>query len=80
MDYDLSYESNINVGIATLTATGKGEYQGTVSATFQITKATGKLTLKVNNEENAVTITYGDSIMFTDGNGIAIGGVILLMS
>lgn len=74
VDYDLSYESNINVGIATLTATGKGEYQGTVSATFQITKATGKLTLKVNNEENAVTITYGDSITFTDGNGIAIGG------
>ena len=74
VDYDLSYESNINVGTATLTATGKGEYQGTVLATFQITKATGKLTLKVNNEENAVTITYGDSIMFTDGNGIAIGG------
>lgn len=74
VDYDLSYADNINVGIATLTATGKGEYQGTVSATFQITKATGKLTLKVNNEENAVTITYGDSITFTDGNGIAIGG------
>ena len=74
VDYDLSYADNINVGTATLTATGKGEYQGTVSTTFQITKAKGKLTLKVNNEENAVTITYGDSIMFTDGNGIAIGG------
>ncbi len=74
VDYDLSYENNINVGTATLTATGKGEYQGTVSTTFQITKATGNLTLKVNNEENAVTITYGDSITFTDGNGIAIGG------
>lgn len=73
VDYDLSYADNINVGTATLTATGKGEYQGTVSATFQITKATGKLTLKVNNEENAVTITYGDSITFSDGNGIAIG-------
>ena len=75
VDYDLSYENNINVGTATLTATGKGEYQGTVSTTFQITKATGNLTLKVNNKENAVTITYGDSITFTDGNGIAIGGV-----
>ena len=73
VDYDLSYADNINVGTATLTATGKGEYQGTVSTTFQITKATGKLTLKVNNEENAVTITYGDSITFSDGNGIAIG-------
>ena len=74
VDYDLSYENNINVGTATLTATGKGEYQGTVSTTFQITKATGNLTLKVNNEESAVTITYGSAMTFTDGNGNAIGG------
>ena len=73
VDYDLSYESNINVGTARLTATGKGEYQGTVSATFQITKAKGSLKLKVNNEESTVEITYGDSIQFTDGNGNAIG-------
>lgn len=73
VDYDLSYENNINVGTATLTATGKGEYQGTVSATFQITKAKGSLKLKVNNEESTVEITYGDSIQFTDGNGNAIG-------
>ena len=73
VDYDLSYENNINVGTATLTATGKGEYQGTVSTTFEIKKATGNLTLKVNNEESTVEITYGDSIQFTDGNGNAIG-------
>ena len=73
VDYDLSYESNINVGTATLTATGKGEYQGTVSTTFQITKAKGSLKLKVNNEESTVEITYGDSIQFTDDNGNAIG-------
>lgn len=73
VDYDLSYADNINVGTATLTATGKGEYQGTVSTTFQITKAKGSLKLKVNNEESTVEITYGDSIQFTDGNGIAIG-------
>ena len=73
VDYDLSYENNINVGTATLTATGKGEYQGTVSATFQITKATGNLTLKVNNEESAVTITYGSAMTFTDGNGMVVG-------
>ncbi len=73
VDYDLSYADNINVGTATLTATGKGEYQGTVSTTFQITKAKGSLKLKVNNEESTVEITYGDSIQFTDGNGNAIG-------
>ena len=73
VDYDLSYENNINVGTATLTATGKGEYQGTVSATFEIKKATGSLTLKVNNEESAVTITYGSAMTFTDGNGMVVG-------
>ena len=73
VDYDLSYENNINVGTATLTATGKGEYQGTVSATFEIKKATGNLTLKVNNEESAVTITYGSAMTFTDGNGMVVG-------
>ena len=73
VDYDLSYADNINVGTATLTATGKGEYQGTVSTTFQITKAKGSLKLKVNNEESTVEITYGDSIQFTDDNGNAIG-------
>lgn len=73
VDYDLSYADNINVGTATLTATGKGEYQGTVSATFQITKAKGSLKLKVNNEESAVTITYGSAMTFTDGNGMVVG-------
>ena len=75
-DYTLSYDNNTNVTTeAKVIVTAAGtEYTGSAEKTFEITKATGKLTLKVNNEENAVTITYGDSIMFTDGNGIAIGG------
>ena len=74
-DYTLSYDNNTNVTTeAKVIVTAAGtEYTGSAEKTFEITKATGKLTLKVNNEENAVTITYGDSIMFTDGNGIAIG-------
>ena len=76
-DYTLSYDNNTNVTTeAKVIVTAAGtEYTGSAEKTFEITKATGKLTLKVNNEENAVTITYGDSITFTDGNGIAIGGV-----
>ena len=75
-DYTLSYDNNTNVTTeAKVIVTAAGtEYTGSAEKTFEITKATGKLTLKVNNEENAVTITYGDSITFTDGNGIAIGG------
>lgn len=76
-DYTLSYDNNTNVTTeAKVIVTAAGtEYTGSAEKNFEIKKATGKLTLKVNNKENAVTITYGDSIMFTDGNGIAIGGV-----
>ena len=38
-DYDLSYQNNVNVGTATVTATGKGFYKGSVSGTFRITRA-----------------------------------------
>ena len=36
-DYTLSYKNNKNVGTATVTATLKGDYTGTVSTTFEIT-------------------------------------------
>ncbi|MBR0529996.1 MAG: leucine-rich repeat protein [Ruminococcus sp.] len=36
-DYTLSYSNNTNVGTATVTATGKGNYSGTISKTFTIT-------------------------------------------
>ena len=35
-DYTLSYSNNVDIGTATVTITGKGNYTGTVSATFQI--------------------------------------------
>ena len=38
-DYTLSYENNVNVGTATVTATGKGNYEGTKSAQYSIVKA-----------------------------------------
>ena len=36
-DYDLSYKNDVNVGTATVTATGKGDYNGKVSCTYGIT-------------------------------------------
>jgi len=36
-DYTVSYADNVNVGTATVTVTGKGNYAGTKTATFQIT-------------------------------------------
>ena len=38
-DYTLSYANNINVGTATVTATGIGNYSGTISSTWTITGA-----------------------------------------
>lgn len=39
-DYDLTYSNNINAGTATVTATGKGNYTGTLSTSWTITGAT----------------------------------------
>ena len=38
-DYDVAYSNNTNVGTATVTITGKGNYAGTATAKFEIVKA-----------------------------------------
>lgn len=38
-DYTLSYSNNVNIGTATCTITGKGNYTGTRSVTFKITSS-----------------------------------------
>ncbi|MBR3243356.1 MAG: hypothetical protein IKF90_11785 [Parasporobacterium sp.] len=38
-DYTVNYTNNKNVGTATVTVTGKGNYKGTAKTTFKITKA-----------------------------------------
>lgn len=47
-DYTLSYSNNINVGTATVTATGIGNYKGTLSETWRITGA--DLTVTANDQ------------------------------
>ena len=37
-DYTVSYKNNVQVGTATITFTGKGNYMGTATKTFKITK------------------------------------------
>lgn len=49
VDYDLTYSNNINVGnYATVTATGKGNFTGSVFATWSITGAT--MTVNANDQ------------------------------
>ena len=55
-DYTVSYESNINIGIATLTVKGKGSYTGSVKKTFKITKKAADITVPTTS----YTMKYGD--------------------
>jgi gliding motility-associated-like protein len=62
-DYTLSYTDNKNVGTATVTVTGIGNYSGTTSQTFQITKA--NLTIRAEDKSKIFgeadpefTVTY----------------------
>ena len=44
-DYTISHSNNTNVGTATITFTGKGNYTGTTTKTFTISKATNPITV-----------------------------------
>ena len=45
-DYTVSYKNNTNAGKATVTITGKGKYNGSVTKTFTIQKAANPMTMK----------------------------------
>lgn len=53
-DYNIYYKDNVSVGTATVTLVGLGNYTGSTTATFTITK--GKQTIKAKN----IKATYGD--------------------
>ena len=44
-DYTVAYADNVNAGTATVTVTGKGRCQGTLTTTFTISKGTPEYTL-----------------------------------
>ena len=51
-DYSIVYADNINVGNATVTVTGKGNYNGSITASFQIVAPEVKVEEKVITAEN----------------------------
>jgi hypothetical protein len=66
-DYTIAYSNNVNVGTATITITGKGNYTGSKSTTFTIIKPvpTSLTSSVVNvNQTNAVIskITIGTTV------------------
>ncbi|MBQ7503768.1 MAG: hypothetical protein IJT79_00405 [Ruminococcus sp.] len=46
VDYEVSYNNNINAGTATITVKGLNNYRGSVSTTFKIKKADNPMTVK----------------------------------
>ena len=67
VDYTVTYKNNVNVGTATITITGKGNYTGKVNKTFQITR--GKQTIAAKS----YTKKLGDKAFYlgakTSGDG-----------
>lgn len=76
--YDVEYASNINAGTATVTVTGKGNYTGSKSANFQISKAQGSVTAQVTTNTIACAYSVYQKHTFDTSNVTvsgAIGGV-----
>ena len=67
-DYTVSYKNNTNVGTATVTITGKGNYTGTISKTFTINKAAQSITAKAASSSVAVGKTTTVSITGNKGS------------
>ncbi|MBQ4579891.1 MAG: hypothetical protein IJA83_04460 [Clostridia bacterium] len=62
-DYDVTYSNNVNVGEATVTVTGKGNYTRTASTTFQIIQSASTVTAKSYlGDAEQDTFTYGQAI------------------
>ena len=72
--YDITYTNNKAVGTATITATGKGQYKGTVSAQFTITAnklPSGTVTLMGDNVGKVYT---GEAVELTAGKDYVVSG------
>lgn len=71
-DYTVSYENNINAGIATVTLTGQGDYTGTCSRDFTINKVAATVTgLTLAN------VDYNGTAQPLCSGGTATGGTLM---
>jgi uncharacterized protein YjdB len=76
-DYTLSYKNNVNPGTATLTATFKGNYSGSLSRSFTITGASLTYTTHVQNygwigSSPSNTIAQNGQMGGTSGKGLRV--------
>jgi hypothetical protein len=57
--YTVAYANNVNAGTATVAVTGKGDYVGTLTATFMISKAKNPLVASAAKAKVGVTYSPG---------------------
>jgi len=69
-DYTVSYSNNVNVGTATITIKGKGEYVGTITKTFKILKTKSIKNTTVTGIKNKTYTgkVLKQSVVVKDGN------------
>ena len=77
-DYDLSYSNNTNAGTATLTISFKGNYSGSATKSFTITKATREdisitnYNKEYDGESHSIAVTNtisGDTVKYSVDSG-----------
>ena len=66
VDYTIKYGSNKEVGKATITLAGKGDYKGTARASFAITRAAQKIAVK-KVVMNSWTIVLSGGVVSNSG-------------
>ena len=64
-DYTVSDSKNINIGTATVTVTGKGNYEGTKSATFKIVKSLTKAVSSVTLDKTTISLSSNGKAKLT---------------
>ena len=64
VDFTIEYANNINVGTATATITGLGNYQGTLTTTFEIVR---ELILSFSEKNSWVTYCATEDLIVPDG-------------
>ena len=64
VDFTIEYTNNINVGTATATITGLGNYQGTLTTTFEIVR---EIILSFSEKNSWVTYCATEDLIVPDG-------------
>lgn len=74
-DYTVSYSNNVNVGTATVTVTGKGDYTGTVKKTFTIkAKSISDLLISSISDQTYTGSAIEPEIVIDSGAGTLVSG------